>query len=374
MKHLPLIALALVLLLAASAGVSPKAEGTFDIRAVWVTRWAYGGSEEVRQLFRQLESLGINTVFFQVRGACDALYQSSYEPWSAVLSGNLGADPGWDPLGIAVEEGHRRGMKVHAWINVFTAWPVSESGDPPARTIPLHVYHAHREWLARNASGALMPMTKAEAKHNYVFLSPTHQGVQDHITKVVQELISRYAVDGLHLDYVRFPDSTYSYDADSRGSFRMDLQARGLNEEDLPFAKWRRQELTEFVGRLAATARETREGVKVSAAVWQEIDAGRGYHLQDGIQWVRLGYVDFLVPMFYTLSLTSFRERLGAYCDSAGPGALVAGLGPYLEAFTDSILEAELQTCRDSGVQGFSIFNSEYALRYSHIIKNYTSD
>jgi uncharacterized lipoprotein YddW (UPF0748 family) len=365
----------LIILLSMLPGVilaGSPAPGAMQVRAAWVTRWAFKSPEDITGLLDGLRALGINTVFFQVRGACDALYESPYEPWSRLLSGELGTDPGWDPLAVAVEEARRRKMELHAWINVFPAWPVTDTDVLPPRTEPLHVYHAHREWLARDATGVPMSRKKDESRFSYVFLSPTHEGVQAYLEEIVADLGGRYEVDGLHLDYIRFPDSTYSYDSDSRASYRIHLLESDLSEEDLPFSAWRRDNLTDFVGRLSAVARKARPGVAVSAAVWQKIRAGREEYFQDGVEWVRRGHVDFVAPMIYTTSAQSFEERLTSYFELVGGERVLAGLGPYLEGFTDSLVADQLDITARQGVMGFSIFNSDYALKYADIIRPYS--
>jgi uncharacterized lipoprotein YddW (UPF0748 family) len=371
MKHLVVLLSLATLMTPLPEASEPARRPPFEMRAAWVTRWAFKDSADVRALFRDLEKIGVNTVFFQVRGACDALYRSSLEPWSDLLTGRLGADPGWDPLQIALREGHGRGIEVHAWINVFTGWAVTDSGAAPPSSDPPHVVNTHPDWLASDAQGRRMSLFKQETEQSYVFLSPTHEDVQDHITAVVRDLVSRYDLDGLHLDYVRFPDSSYSYDTDTKAAYRLDMILRGVGQEALSFHEWRIRRLNDFVGRLAVTARGLRPGLLVSAAVWQKVDEGREIYLQDGIEWLRRGRLDFLVPMLYTSSVETFRERLDTFVRPAGAGNVVAGLGPYLEAFTDSILAAELDEAGAREVLGYSIFNSDFALRYGNVLKRY---
>jgi uncharacterized lipoprotein YddW (UPF0748 family) len=166
---------------------------------------------------------------------------------------------------------------------------------------------------------------------------------------------------------VRFPDSSFSYDPRSKAGY-----IGALRDTQITYADWRRENLNQFVGRLAEVARTSRPRVAVSAAVWQKIEAGREYYLQDGIEWAKRGYVDFLVPMIYTLSVEAFKERLNAYATLAGREKVVAGMGPYLEAFTDSVFALELEAVRQSGVRGISIFNSDYALAYSSLVEAYS--
>ncbi|MFZ1948113.1 MAG: family 10 glycosylhydrolase [bacterium] len=350
--------LAAALLAAWSATVQP--EPADQIRAVWVTRWAFKSPDDVKNLFDRLSGLGVNTVFFQVRGAGDAFYRSSHEPWSATLSGSLGRDPGWDPLRVAVREGHRRGLDVHAWVNVFTAWQVTDSGDPPPVTEPLHPLAAHPEWVCRDRTGRPMSLKKSETADNYAFFSPTRADVGRYITQVLSELVGKYNVDGLHLDYVRFPDSSYSYDKESRIAYLKDTV-----DDEMSFAAWRRERLTEFVGQLGRSVKKVRPEVAVSAAVWQIIDAGRTSYYQDGVEWLRRGYVDFLVPMIYTPSAATFESRLTAYADSVGGANVVAGLGAYMEGFNGETLVAELEAARRVRARGVCIFNSDYALAYA---------
>jgi uncharacterized lipoprotein YddW (UPF0748 family) len=364
MKRLSLF-LVIVLVFFGGLGTA-RPVGPDHVKAVWVTRWGFETESDVRDLFANLDSIGINMVFFQVRGACDALYKSAYEPWSAVLTETLGVHPGWDPLGVALEEGHGRGMEVHAWVNVFPAWPVSNEGKMPPKSVPPHVMRVRPNWIAVDRAGRPMSLVQEETEHNYAFLSPTHPSAQQHIEKVIADLLGRYEVDGLHLDYVRFPDSSYSYDSRSKSGY---LSA--LRDTQITYADWRRENLNAFVGRLAEKARNARPGAAVSAAVWQKIDAGRQYHFQDGIEWVTRGYLDFVVPMFYTVSVEAFIERLDAYSALAGPEKVIAGMGPYLEGFTEAIFSQELKAIRESGVRGVSIFNSDYALIYSSLVEAY---
>jgi hypothetical protein len=179
-------------------------------------------------------------------------------------------------------------------------------------------------------------------------------------------LAGGYDIDGLHLDYVRFPDSSYSYDLGTIVAYRVVDQS-----DSVSFADWRRDNLTRFVGDLSYAVRRVNPRIRVSAAVWQKIDQGRLLHFQDGAEWIRRGYLDFVVPMIYTVDARAFEERLGTYRDLVGAANVVAGLGPYLDGFTDSLVVQELSTAERYGVRGFSIFNSEYALKYGSVIRRY---
>ena len=334
-----------------------------------MTRWAFKSADDIAVLFDRLADLGVNVVFFQVRGAGDAFYRSSYEPWTSLLTGTLGKDPGWDPLKVAVREGHKRGIEVHAWVNVFTAWQVTDAGDLPPITEPLHPYLAHPDWIACDRNGRPMPIKKTETVDNYAFFSPTRKDVQQHIIEVVSEIVGKYRVDGIHLDYVRFPDSSYSYDAKSRVAYM-----KATMSEDISFARWRREELTEFVGEISRRVKIVRPQTDLSAAVWQVIEGGRTGYYQDGVEWMRKGYVDFVVPMIYTVTPASFDARLKAYADSVGAAKVVAGIGAYLEGFDEIVLRTEIGYAQAARAKGICVFNSDYALIYADLLRQLVKD
>lgn len=337
-----------------------------ELRCAWVTRWAFKSPGDISTTFEKLRTAGINTVFFQVRGACTVLYPSEIEPWSGVLAGKLGEDPGWDPLDTAISEAHKRGLDIHAWINVFPAWPVSESPRGPQETEPRHVMLEHPEWLARNRRGEIMPIDKSEARHSYAFLSPSVPAVRAHIIRVVEEIVSNYEVDGLHLDYVRFPDSTYSYDEVSTSAYK---SYAPYAPHGMTYALWRTIQLTDFIREIRKRVTEARPHAILSATVRRDAIESMEYFLQDGIEWIRQGYVDLLVPMIYTTSMDAFEKSVREYSLLVGEDKVVAGMGAYLDSFDDMTFAGQVQIARSYDLRGIAVFNSDYAVRYGDLLK-----
>jgi uncharacterized lipoprotein YddW (UPF0748 family) len=343
--------------------VGPAAE---EIRGAWVTRWAFRSPEDIRTMFEGLRSAGVNTVFFQVRGACTVLYRSKIEPWSGVLAGKLGEDPGWDPLEVAVVEAHMRGMAIHAWMNVFPAWPVSDSPKGPRETEPRHVMLEHPEWLAVNRRGEAMPLERSETSHAYAFLSPTAPGVKEHIRNIVTEIITNYELDGLHLDYVRFPDSTYSYDETSTSAYRSYVL---YAPQGMTYALWRSSQLTGLIGDIKKIVSEARPHAIVSVTMRRDYMEGKEHFFQDGLDWLLQGYVDLLVPMIYTTNMEAFEKSVREYTLLAGEESVVAGIGAYLDTFDDITFAGQMQIARSYGLRGISVFNSDYAVKYADLLK-----
>ncbi|MDA2917362.1 family 10 glycosylhydrolase, partial [Nitrospinae bacterium AH_259_B05_G02_I21] len=190
MRHavLALFSMSLVVALAVPVSAGGPAAET---RALWVTRWDYKSPEDIREIMERVRRAHFNVVLFQVRGNADAFYRSRYEPWGEEIGGR---DPGFDPLSVAIREAHRRGLELHAYINVVTGW----RGPVPPRSLR-HLWRAHRAWFTRDASGIPQPLNGG-----YVQLAPGLRAVRDHTVTVVADIARRYPVDGIHLDYVRY--------------------------------------------------------------------------------------------------------------------------------------------------------------------------
>ena len=121
----------LVLFLAlVDSQASAKPGDADEVRAIWVTRWDYRSAGDIRTIIQNCKSLGLNRIYFQVRGRSDAFYRSSHEPWAEELGG---LDPGFDPLAIAVSEAGKNAMQLHAWANVLAGW----KGKIPLRAKPI---------------------------------------------------------------------------------------------------------------------------------------------------------------------------------------------------------------------------------------------
>ncbi|HVO72737.1 MAG TPA: family 10 glycosylhydrolase, partial [Ignavibacteriaceae bacterium] len=187
--------------LISSQAVYPKRE----LRGTWIATVAnvdwpsspyLSSGEKIKELveiFEKLSQAGINTVFFQVRTECDALYKSGFEPWSYWLTGEQGRepDPFFDPLEFAIDEAHRRGMELHAWLNPYRV--VKTVGE--YEISKTHISMTHPEWILsfRSAGGS------------YKMLDPGIPAVRDYITAIVSDIAGRYKVDGIQFDDYFYP-------------------------------------------------------------------------------------------------------------------------------------------------------------------------
>jgi len=329
-----------------------------QVRGVWVTRWDFRAPRDIAEIVKNAALGGLNRIYLQVRGEADAYYLSSVEPWAMALTGTLGKDPGWDPLQTALEAAHAQGIEVHAWLNAATLW---RGPTPPGRSSPEHIFRKHPEWKVVHGGGA-----GQGPPDPYVFASVAHPDFQDHLEKVLADLVERYAVDGVHLDYIRYPGKDTSHDPKSLELYRRAREeAPGLSQAD-----WQRQQLTAFVTRLTRRAHQLRPAVQVSAAVtgicrnrwgWLAVSEGCVDFYQDSPVWGMSRAVDALHPMIYWPPTnppggkTDFRTLskefawLQQYVDVV-PGVNVAA-GDF------STLKSEIRIAREAGYCGVVLFS-----------------
>ena len=276
-----------------------------EARALWVTRFDYDSEAKIGLIMETAAKANFNIVYFQVRASGDAYYKSEIEPCASRLCGNLGGTPKYDPLAVAVREGHRHGLEVHAYLNALTARPAGIEGQckpmpEPEPGNPRHMLLTNPEWVMADRRGKRLPCPNGE---EYIWLSPSFPGVRTQLARVAADIARRYEVDGIHLDRIRYPGNAWSWDPASRAEF-------GRNP-DLHPAEWREYR----IGLVNRMVRETwdsvaavKPGLVYSAAVWGIYDdkwnwktlAGKTDLMQDSRAWAKDGYMDVLVPMTYS--------------------------------------------------------------------------
>lgn len=325
---------------------APRLDEVWPPRAVWVVRRTWQSPEQIIDLMEQCKQLGLNTVIFQVRGNGTVYYQSDIEPWDYAFEGR----PDFDPLEIACREAHRRGMALHAWVNVMPAW----KGDVPPND-PDQLYNKYPEWFWYDQKMQRQPLGW------YVSLNPCLPEVRRYLVDLFEELITDYPVDGLHMDYIRFPSETnkgkdYPYDARTLALFR---QTTGQTPTQAPqrWTEWRVQQVTQLVRDIRNMMRRERPGALLTAAVGSKIEHHRQVYFQDGSAWLREGLIDAAFTMNYTSDNAVFRDRQEAWLQAVPGKHVIPGLGLHLHK-DDRISINQLEFARYWGC-GFCLFSSE---------------
>jgi uncharacterized lipoprotein YddW (UPF0748 family) len=365
--------LLLVLLLAACGGppsgptpVSPAEEA----RALWVSRFEYASPTDIDSIIARAARTNFNVIFFQVRGAGEAFYDSAIEPCAVALCGSLGnGRPSWDPLARAVASAHARGIELHAWINALSGWSAGSAASctllqPSAAGSPDHMLIAHPEWRVVNAAGSAQPCP--DAPNEYVYLSPGIPAVRTHLARVAADIVRRYAVDGIHLDRIRYPGQAWSYDTTSLQAFGKDPAAFAAD-----WAQFRREQVALAVRETFDSVRSARPSAALSAAVWGiwqdrwgwNSSHGFGQYFQDPRAWVAAGSLDVAVPMtYYAIATTpcGFADWACLLDDhlvmQSGSSARHVYIGIAASRGTAQVLQ-QIELGRRRGVKGFALYS-----------------
>jgi uncharacterized lipoprotein YddW (UPF0748 family) len=304
---------------------------------------------ELVAMLDSLKRLNVNTVLLQTRLRGNVIYPSKIEPFAHVLTGVEGRDPGYDPLAFAIEECHKRGMQLHAWIV----------------TMPLGT----DEHVSRQGSLALSRKKKNLCTHytGQWYMEPGNPGTAEHITGIVKEIVSNYNVDGIHLDYIRYPDRTTGYPDASL--YRKYGKGQSL-------ASWRRGNITRVVNAVYGAVKELKPWVRVSCSPLGKYDtlsrySSRGWDAYNSVyqaaqEWVRDGVMDILFPMLYFEGNNFYPFVLDWLENSSGrhivPGIGIYRLLPEYGGWRDVEVERQLRTSRSAGCAGTGMFRAEHML------------
>ena len=288
------IAAAVALLPMFANAVNPKHE----FRGAWLHtvhqgQYAKMTTEENKAYLRdqldKLKSAGCNAVLFQVRPSADAFYESELEPWSRFLTGVAGEapDPFWDPLQFMIEESHKRGMELHAWMNPYRV-TTSKNEKLPKN----HIYHKHPERFL-----------KYDGK---IYFDPGLPENREFIEKVVNDIISRYDVDAIHMDDYFYPYPVKGVDFPDNASFKK--YGKGMNRGD-----WRRQNVNLLIEGIHSVISQNKPWIRLGISpfgIWRNKSSDKRGSDTNGLEnydslyadvllWTEKGWVDYMLPQLY---------------------------------------------------------------------------
>ncbi|WP_341526135.1 family 10 glycosylhydrolase [Nostoc sp. UHCC 0302] len=336
-----------------------------ETRAVWLDRGTIvrAGSEKgLAEVFDRLAEAGINTVFFETVNASYPIYPSQVAPQQNPLT------RGWDPLAAAVKLAHQRNMELHAWVWTFAASNQRHNEILNLnRDYPGPVLAAHPDWANYDNLGNMIPPGQSKP-----FFDPANPELRQYLLKLYEEIVTRYQVDGLQLDYIRYPfqdpfaGRTYGYGKAARAQFQqltgVDPVNISLDQPDL-WQKWtafRTQQVDSFVAQLSQELRQKRRDLILSVAVFPLPELERIQKLQQHWEvWAKQGDIDLIVPMTYALDTSRFQQLAQPWIASTqlGSALLVPGIRllslPTIGAFD------QLQLIRDLPVSGYALFAAE---------------
>ena len=249
--------------------------------------------QELLAILDRAVALRLNVIIFQVRGSCDAFYDSKIEPWSEYLTGRMGQAPSpfYDPLEFAVTEAHKRGLELHAWFNPYRA----RARDLKTPISTNHVTIKHPE------------LVRVYGK--YLWLDPGAQGTRDYSLGVVMDVVRRYDIDGVHFDdyFYPYPEKAGKEDLefpDDASWQHYQAQGGKLSRSD-----WRRENVDRFVEGVHDAIKKEKPWVKFGISpfgIWrpnhpQQITGFDSYEkiYSDSRKWLTEGWLDYCAPQLY---------------------------------------------------------------------------
>ena len=316
----------------ARAGAAPRPPGP-RLDYLWVLRSAINTPDEVEQVVERARAMGVRGLLVQVVARGDAFYRSDVLPRAELLG-----DSTFDPLGTLLPRARAAGLEVHAWMNCAVVW----SGHHPPRD-PRHVLNAHPEWVVRVPGGrpmsALGPDERRRLKLEGVFLSPAHRGMRTWVARIASEIAQRYAIDGIHLDYIREPGVSLASDPMMRAGF---VWRTGLDPErfdrlpperrawaDSAWTAWQVEQVTAIVREVRDSLERVRPGLPLSAAVLPDTEVAR-HRGQAWTDWVRDGLIDRAFVMCYAPVVRTVHQEMLGYASELGTdGRVVPGIAVY---------------------------------------------
>ncbi|MBV6427646.1 MAG: hypothetical protein KIPDCIKN_02168 [Haliscomenobacter sp.] len=359
MKFLPLVLAALCLAPCALSAQSP-ASPKYEMRGVWVATvvnldWPVRGAspssqqQALRTMFDKLQQTGINTIFFQIRSESDAMYASTLEPWSYYLTGQQGLppSPSWDPLAFAIEEAHKRGMELHAWINPFRVIRSVTSTYPKAQN---HLSVQHPDWML--------------TVKTVMLLNPGIPEARQYLVNLLTDVVKRYDIDGLHYD-----DYFYPYE----GVTTEDQATYAVYGTGMTLNAWREDNINRFVKELSEAALGIKPWLKYGISpfgIWRSGNppgitglSGADVTYGNAVKWLQEKWIDYLSPQLYwpfggnqdfaKLSLWWKTQMNGRHLY---PGLALYRADPSMTSaaslFTPSEIPKQIRFLRENGIPG----------------------
>ncbi len=390
-----LIALCCLLPVAPERAAVQATTAKDEVRALWVVRTTLTSPEKIRQLVDSAANNGFNTLIVQIRGRGDSYYKSKVEPRAIELKDQ---PPDFDPLALTLAEAHKRGLKVHGWLN--TNLLANLDSLPVHRD---HVYNKRPEWLAvpKPIAAELYNLSPRDPLYRQkivewskanrgelegVYTGPANPKVRDHIFKIWMDVLKRYPVDGLHFDYVRFASPDFDYSRTSLENFRkwLEPQLTAAERSELKqslktnvlaapekfpakFADFQRAQVTMLVERIYRAVKKQRPEALVSAAVFANDENAYTRRFQDWRRWLQMGIIDVACPMAYSTDTAVFQKQIEVAATTAhGANRRVwAGIGAY-RIPSDSAVD-KINVARALNVDGFILFSYDFTARPSEL-------
>lgn len=361
-------------LMPVSAVTLPR-DGPETVRGLYVVRHSLSNATSIDRVIEQAVQIGANTLFVQVNGRSEAYYSSDF------IVAAPGVAPGFDPLAYVLERAHSVGLSVHAWINAYTAGMLLEN---PVH--PDHILNQRPDWVTVDRTGRSLwdyDWREAQVHVPARMLDPGVPAVGQFVLLSVMDVVEKYDVDGVHIDYIRYPSRRFGFHPES---IRLFEAAHGFDplalEREAPafvanygrpefehrialWDEWRRQQVTALVRELRQGVKAHRPEIVFSVAVISDAEVAVAERLQDWPAWIAAGLVDAVVPMAYNPNGELVAEQIRTAADFAVSVdvPIFAGIGAYMLTDRPAALARQIEAALAAGASGTVIFSHDTILQ-----------
>lgn len=311
----------------------------------------------INKAFDKVTALSMNAVIVQVRPFADALYESEYFPWSRVLTGTQGKDPGYDPLKLMVSSAHARDLEIHVWINPYRVLTSTNYSN-------LSRDHIAREWNDEGNDYTVAVDGKG------IFFNPARKQVRNLIVNGVTELVENYDIDGIHYDDYFYPTTDASFDKKAYSEYKEGGGSKSLSS-------WRMDNVNKLIAQTYDAVKSVDPSVKFGVSPNGNIDQNYSTLYADVKTWCKNeGYIDYIMPQLYygfenascpyEKTLKAWNDMITVKSIKLYPGLAVykigttdqwAGSGSQEWTETTTMLRRQVATARDySKYGGFALY------------------
>ena len=340
-----------------------------DNKFIWINKESLVDTSKIDSVLSFVQQNNIENIFLQVRARGDALYESQIVPKYEKL------DSLFDPLNYVLKQTKDSNIKVHAWFNTYILW-----SNPKSPKDSLHFYYQCHDCFATDFNGKSDNDIILNQNHSLnwegVFLSPLNDDVNAHILSVIEELITSYDIDGLHLDYVRFQDMFYGYNSQGLKSFIEEFNFnpkdlnRGIISSRFGYGKsevdslknlwdnYKSRSISTLVSNVNDLINNNASMLDFSVAVKPNIIESKYRWYQNWIDWIKLDLIDFAIVMNYENNINKFNfnnRLITEHLSISELNKIVMGIS----TFNQDALEAadKIILSRLNGFKNFSIYN-----------------
>ena len=318
-----------------------------EVRAVWVPIWDLKTPGKIDTMMAEISENKINKVMAQIRYRGDAMYSPNRTDSTYSNPDNrcyvLGDSTDFDPLAHLISLGKKYDVEIHGWVTAVIVTPHDLTKLPPE-----HIYFQHPEWVTANFDGNTMPNDVLEG----AYLDPGIPEVRQYITGVISDIVSNYNLDGIHLDYIRYPNEMYGYNALARSIYEKDIEFKDADS----WPVWKQAQISKLVRRIYKEIKVISPDVQITAAVISDRDGAAKRYGQNWADWLDKGFIDSVYLMAYTTKDDVLQKKLNKITKHREK--VVVGLRAWTEnSYPVAKINKKIKKVNSMNFAGFGLYS-----------------